>query len=78
MLYFLTDIPIINERVSISILVSTEKNHWRTTVDEMYLQKCEEYSFIQLYTGLFSFMIVVLKENVPYNYQICSRAKHWW
>ena len=26
-LYFLTNIPIINESVSISILVSTEKNH---------------------------------------------------
>ena len=30
-LYFFTNIPIINERVSISILVSTEKNHWGTT-----------------------------------------------
>ena len=26
-LYFFTNIPIINERVSISIFVSTEKNH---------------------------------------------------
>ena len=29
----------------------------------------------ELYKGLLSFMIVGLKENVPY-YKICSRAKH--
>ena len=29
----------------------------------------------ELYKGLLSFMIVRLKENVPY-YKICSRAKH--
>ena len=43
--------------------------------DEMYLQKCEEYSAgeiiganenNELYKGLLSFMIVGLKENVPY------------
>ena len=43
--------------------------------DEMYLQKCEEYSGgeiiganenNELYKGLLSFMIVGLKENVPY------------
>ena len=43
--------------------------------DEMYLQKCEEYSAgeilganenNELYKGLLSFMIAGLKENVPY------------
>ena len=43
--------------------------------DEMYLQKCEEYSGDEiiwadenneLFKGLLSFMIVGLKENVPY------------
>ena len=43
--------------------------------DEMYLQKCEEYcggkiiganESNELYKGLLPFMIVGLKENVPY------------
>ena len=43
--------------------------------DDMYLQKCEEYcggeiiganEINELYKGLLSFMIVGLKENVPY------------
>ena len=43
--------------------------------DEMYLQKCEEYcggeiiganENNELYKGLLSFMIVGLRENVPY------------
>ena len=47
----------------------------RCSIDEMYLQKCEEYcggeiiganENNELYKRLHSFMIIGLKENVPY------------
>ena len=50
--------------------------------DEMYLQKCEEYTGGQLigaaingelYKGIVSFMIIGIKQNTPYiNYKICT------
>ena len=76
-IHFFYVIPIINERVSISFLVSTEKNHWGTT---WCCEMCQIFKITrgdfgeiisanennELYEGLLSFMIVGLKENVPY------------
>ena len=55
--------------------------------DEMYLQKCEEYSGgeiigadenNELFKGLLSFMIVGLKENVPYVIKSVPEVKNKW
>ena len=53
--------------------------------DEMYLQKCEEYCGSEIIganennelriTRIYDHRI---KRKCPLNYQICSRAKHWW
>ena len=85
-LYFLTNITIINERVSISILVSPEKNHFLKSQRlisedvvlmfyEIYLQKCEKYCDGEIVRANENNQLRI-KRKCPLDYLICSRAKH--
>ena len=55
-LYFFTNTPITNEKVSISIFVSTEKNQWGTT------WCCEIYQVFKIARGISDYVVVMFEE----------------